>query len=601
MDHEERLKVALADRYQIEREIGSGGMATVYLARDLRHDRQVALKVLRPDLAAVMGVERFLAEIRTTANLQHPHILPLHDSGEEDGLLFYVMPFVQGESLRQRLDREGPLPIAEAVRIATQLADALSYAHRKDVIHRDVKPANILFLEDQPLVADFGIALAVTAAGEGRLTETGISLGTPQYMSPEQAMGQDRLTPASDIYSLGAVVYEMLTGEPPHTGASVRSVIAKLISEDPTHPRTLRPSISQGLNTVVMRALAKLPVDRFQEAGSFARSLEDGLRDPAEGAATRELPGAEVVERRFSLTASVCRQVARDDLDPRMIGDHLLYLDNQVPSDVLVVYLHGFGGDHQAFQNVLESSPYRSLAVTLFGFEPAPTRRIVLSQTSHCAILRGFLSHLVQTQNPRTTILIGFSSGADLGFSLINSWPADRPFVLDGYLSIGCNLNLDTCFVSGVFAGQSSPDASEILPDLRSSGARAETLEEWLNIHEYLVYLLRKFQADLTPLRIHGEEIVAPFRGEGDPFPGWFRSAGEKVNVLRCVFADTEMESKPVKSLLIANLDSDILGDAYREDSIQIEPGADHFDLILPARINRHLSEMVQELTTVSE
>jgi serine/threonine-protein kinase len=206
MEHEDRLRAALANRYRIEREIGSGGMATVYLARDLKHDRQVAVKVLRPDLAAVMGVERFLAEIRTTANLQHPHILPLHDSGEEDGFLFYVMPFVQGESLRQRLDREGQLPLAEAVRITTQVADALSYAHRKDVIHRDVKPANILFLEDQPLVADFGIALAVTAAGGGRLTETGISLGTPQYMSPEQAMGQDGLTPASDIYSLGAVI-----------------------------------------------------------------------------------------------------------------------------------------------------------------------------------------------------------------------------------------------------------------------------------------------------------------------------------------------------------------------------------------------------------
>ena len=207
-----RLTSALADRYRIERELGQGGMATVYLAHDLKHDRDVAIKVLHPELAAALGGDRFLSEIKTTAKLQHPHILPLLDSGEADGLLYYVMPFVAGESLRARLDRETQLPIDEAVRIAREVADALGHAHAQGIVHRDIKPENILLQEGHALVADFGIALAVTAAGGPRMTQTGLSLGTPGYMSPEQAMGEKTLDSRADIYALGAVTYEMLTG-----------------------------------------------------------------------------------------------------------------------------------------------------------------------------------------------------------------------------------------------------------------------------------------------------------------------------------------------------------------------------------------------------
>src|SRR5262245_42824120 len=215
MDVLTQLKATLSERYAIEREIGAGGMATVYLARDLRHQRPVALKVLNPDLGAVLGVERFLAEIRVTANLQHPNLLPLFDSGEVDGLLFYVMPFVDGESLRARLEREKQLPVDEALRIAVAVANALDYAHGHGVIHRDLKPENILLQHGQPVVADFGIALAVSNAGGARITQTGLSLGTPQYMSPEQATGDRVIDGRSDIYALAAVTYEMLAGEPP--------------------------------------------------------------------------------------------------------------------------------------------------------------------------------------------------------------------------------------------------------------------------------------------------------------------------------------------------------------------------------------------------
>ncbi len=268
-----RLAASLSDRYRLERELGQGGMATVYLAQDLKHDRKVAVKVLRPELAAVIGAERFLSEIKTTANLQHPHILPLFDSGESDGFLYYVMPYVEGETIRDRLTREKQLPVADAVRITTEVASALDYAHRHNVIHRDIKPENILLHDGRALVADFGIALAASKAGSTRMTETGMSLGTPHYMSPEQAMGEREITARSDVYALGCVLYEMLTGEPPFTGATAQAIVARVLTE---HPRPMLPqrhTIPPQVEAAVLTSLEKLPADRFATAAEFAEAL----------------------------------------------------------------------------------------------------------------------------------------------------------------------------------------------------------------------------------------------------------------------------------------------------------------------------------------
>jgi len=271
----ERLSAALADRYRIERELGQGGMATVYLAQDLKHDRKVALKVLKPELAAVLGAERFVVEIKTTAALQHPHILPLFDSGTADGFLYYVMPYIQGETLRTKLDRETQLGIDEAVRITREVADALDYAHRHGVIHRDIKPENILLHDGRPMVADFGIALALSAAAGGRMTETGLSLGTPHYMSPEQATAEKELSNRSDIYSLGCVLYEMLTGNPPHTGASAQQIIMKIVTEEAAPVTKLRKSVPANVAAAVAKAVERLPADRFESAAGFAHALGD--------------------------------------------------------------------------------------------------------------------------------------------------------------------------------------------------------------------------------------------------------------------------------------------------------------------------------------
>ena len=284
------LVAALADRYRIDRQVGHGGMATVYLAQDLRHDRRVALKVLRPELAAVIGAERFLHEIKTTANLQHSHILPLFDSGQVNGTVFYVMPYIEGESLRDLLTREKQLPVADAVRLATQVASALDYAHRHGVIHRDIKPENILLHDGSALVADFGIALAAANTGGARMTETGMSLGTPHYMSPEQAMGERDITARSDVYALGCVLYEMLLGEPPFTGPTAQAIVAKVMTEKPAPLTARRDTVSEAVEEAVLTALAKLPADRFASASDFAEALAGRGATTAARLAARPAP-----------------------------------------------------------------------------------------------------------------------------------------------------------------------------------------------------------------------------------------------------------------------------------------------------------------------
>ncbi len=301
MPDSSRLNTALADRYRIERQLGAGGMATVYLAEDLRHDRKVAIKVLKSELAAVLGAERFVQEIKTTAQLQHPHILPLFDSGQADGFLFYVMPYIEGETLRTKLDREKQLGIEESVRITREVADALDYAHRHGVIHRDIKPENILLHDGRPMVADFGIALAVSAAAGGRMTETGLSLGTPHYMSPEQATADKEITARSDVYSLASVLYEMLTGNPPHVGSSAQQIIMRIIADTPRPVSDVRKAVPPNVAAAVGKALEKLPADRFDTARAFM----DALANPSYTTATAAVNGASVLRRVPATTTAV--------------------------------------------------------------------------------------------------------------------------------------------------------------------------------------------------------------------------------------------------------------------------------------------------------
>lgn len=278
----ERLQAALTGQYEILREVGSGGMATVYLAKDIKHDRQVAIKVLRPELAAALGPDRFPREIRIVAQLQHPHVLPLHDSGEREGFLYYVMPYVEGESLRAKVEREGQLPVHDAVKILREVADALAYAHGRGVMHRDIKPDNVMISGRHALVMDFGVAKAVSSAGEGKLTTVGVAVGTPTYMSPEQCTGEEHIDQRTDIYALGILGYELLTGSPPFTGKTAQAILSAHVLEKPKELREVRSAVSPALSSLIMRCLEKNAADRPQSAEVVLNELE-ALATPSGG------------------------------------------------------------------------------------------------------------------------------------------------------------------------------------------------------------------------------------------------------------------------------------------------------------------------------
>ncbi len=389
----QRLRDALADRYRLERELGQGGMATVYLAEDLKHQRKVAIKVLRPELAAVLGAERFVQEIRTTAALSHPHILPLFDSGEADSFLYYVMPYIRGETIREKLNRETQFGIEEGVRITTAVADALDYAHRSGVIHRDIKPENILLHDGRPMVMDFGIALAVSAAAGGRMTETGLSLGTPHYMSPEQATADKQITARSDIYSLASVLYEMLTGEPPHTGASAQAIIMKIIAERAQPVTELRASVPPNVAAAIGKALEKLPADRFDSAKSFAEALANASFTTATTASTspttlRQASRLRPIAAALAVSTLIASVVAAwgwlrsspppssiryritltgRDIPPRMVGMNVALS----PDGRTIVFSDTAGGERQLWIKTADRADAEVLTGTAGGQAPA--------------------------------------------------------------------------------------------------------------------------------------------------------------------------------------------------------------------------------------
>ena len=416
------LGEGLTGRYTIEREIGRGGMATVYLARDLRHDRHVALKVLDPELGAVLGAERFLAEIKVTASLQHPNLLPLFDSGAVGGLLFYVMPFIEGESLRHRLDRERQLPVDEVVAIGAGVAKALAYAHVRGVIHRDLKPENVLLQSGQPLVADFGIALAVSNAGGTRITQTGLSLGTPQYMSPEQATGDRAIDARSDIYALGAMLYEMLTGEPPHTGATVQVIMAKVLTDTPRSVRLARPGVPPHVEAAIACALEKVPADRFSTAERFAEALEGKVdvmsgttaRARAETPTTRSWTRTAAVVLPWILlagTIALWLTRSRTEMGQEITRSVISYDGLQLPEDLLItpdgsriVFTAESGGQRHLYIRSLGELAPRQVAGTAGAADPfvSPDSRtigfFIGSRLKRMAVSGGPIEDIGQTQ-----------------------------------------------------------------------------------------------------------------------------------------------------------------------------------------------------------
>lgn len=587
--------------YEIAAPLGAGGMGEVYRARDVRHDRVVAVKVLRQEQSFPGGGERFLREIRIAAQLTHPHILPLIDSGESAGVVFFVTPYIQGETLRDRMTRLGELPIPDGVRIMNHVTDALAYAHTRGVVHRDIKPENILLSDRHALVSDFGIAKALRDVSDSAmtasigLTAVGATVGTPAYMAPEQAAGET-VDHRTDIYALGVLSYEMLTGRLPFQATTAQQMMAAHLAKQPDPIADLRPGISPWLASAIMQCLEKRPADRWQSATELLTVIEAAKEE------ARTPPAVEVAheltENRFKLTERVCRKLNRATLDPRIIGDHLLYVDNQVRSDVLVVFLHGLGLDHRDFELILKKLPYHGVSPTLYGCEPERRGRISLSLADHVVILREWLREITERCQAATSVMVGFSLGADMGFELLLG-PTDEPTpTIDAFLSLECNLNLDTCFVSRVLASLAPENPEVSSAELARLGNSARSLDEWLNIHEYLVKVLRKFQGDIGVLQQAAADIVRPFKEAPgfEVFAGWLLSARERVRALRLVFSNDLGSRTALARLRLENLDSGILGQEFPESLIRVSPNADHFGLMSVEHVLSQVDELVAQV-----
>lgn len=596
MDHLLHLTSALGGRYHVERELGVGGMATVYLARDLKHDRPVAIKVLRQDLALSLGPERFLREIHIIARLQHPHILGLIDSGEADGTLYYVMPYVAGESLRTRLTREGELPIAEAVWILREVADALAHAHGQQVIHRDIKPENVLFSARHALVADFGIARAVTeAATSGPITATGIVVGSPAYMAPEQASSDPSMDWRADIYAFGVLAYETLAGVPPFTAPTAVQLVAAHMNRVPDPLARHRPGIPEALEEIVLRCLAKQPRDRYQRAEDIVAGLDALLTGPlSESVGTTQEHA--IAPSKFRIAEGLARRLDRNVFDPRMIGDSMEYLDNHARSDTLVGFVPALGLDAAEYEEHLRVLPWRCVAVTPLSHEPNRHRRYVLSLADHFTLLRYFLRHLGERTGARRIVLAGFSSGADMVLRFAAARPHGGARV-DAIVAAGCNVSAETCVVTGLLARMSSRHPERLLADLRAVGDATTELDAWLRVHGYLVEMLRKFRGAIDPLRALAREIVGPFEGgAASPFPGWFREAAAHLGAIRCVFEDSEPYRAFLARVAADQQASRVLGDRFTPDALVIEPGTAHFDLERPDLLGRHIEAVLAAL-----
>jgi pimeloyl-ACP methyl ester carboxylesterase len=587
--------------YEVLGPIGVGGMGEVYRARDSRLARDVAIKVILPMFAGDSErIKRFEQEARAAGALSHPNVCAIYDVGSYEGSSFVVMELLEGESLRETL-KSGPLPVRKAMDCVAQAAHGLSAAHEKGIIHRDLKPENLFLTKDGWVkVLDFGLAKltrpeALAPIGEKSTsiahTETGAILGTVGYMSPEQVRGE-AADHRSDLFALGSILYELLTGKRPFHGATCVETLHAILNEEPAPLAAQRPDAPLQLTRIVRHCLAKDPERRLQTSKDVRNELEDLQHELALGSYHEEaapMVQQRLVERQLVLTTAHVRRLSARN--PRLIGYPMVYLDNQIESDTLIVVLHGVGADYRHFEPVLRTSPYRTLAPTLVGFEPGQTNRPVLGMEDHSRLLRILLERAVRECWPKRTILVGFSAGADQYLRMIDT-EEGAGIDVTGLVALGPNVSIETCFVSKLYAELDVENPDAMLDVLRSLAQHTRDPSTWPVVHGYVSQTFATLGSELEPLKRYSADVIAPFEQPGDPLAGWFRAAKRKIPYVRFVFSS--VEAAPAEELLARHLESNVLGDEFPSKAFVIEP-VHHMELIDPKLVMRHIASVLEE------
>jgi serine/threonine protein kinase len=591
--------------YEIVAPLGAGGMGEVYRARDKRLGRDVAVKVLPAALSeSTEHRARFEREARVISGLNHPNICTLHDLGRAPGdddsgdIDYLVMELIDGETLAHRIAR-GPMPVADVLRIGAEIASALDRAHRAGVVHRDLKPGNVMLSKSGAKLMDFGLARegrragVLTAAGPGGilshsptiatpLTTEGSFVGTSQYMAPEQLEGREA-DARSDVWALGCVLYEMVTGRRTYEGATSASLISAIMKDEPRPMTELVPLAPPSLDRLIRACLVKDPDQRWQSAHDLA--LELRWPQQQSGATVARAAGS-LVEREFVLTATHVRLLS--ERIPRLVGYPVTYVDNQVQSDELVVFLHGLGADGGQFEQFLNASPRRAVAVTLVGFGKLEKRRPSLGVDDHSRVLRMLLREIVNEVRPKRTVLVGHSAGADQLLRMVHD-EAAAGVPVDGLIALGPNVSLDTCFATRLYARIDAANPDGTLAILKSLAEHIDSLETWLVVQSYFAEMFMKLGTELEPLRRYAADLVRPFEEPGDPLADWYRSAKQRVSRVRLVFSNEE--SAAAEALLARHLDTNVLGDDFTENSFAIER-VHHLALLDLALVSRHVEDV---------